>query len=505
MFKNAMLNNINNENGCCSKKTTGNACTNLFFKLCRDLKDNKEQLHQLLSDAWSEDAQITIKIIFQTRDCRGGKGERELFYMCYIWLIHNHIEVATKNIKYITEYGSYRDIFKFLNIKYVIDREIYNLIINQIHEDLNIVHNSTNSNDKKNISLLGKWLPNEKKERKIVYSIMCNLYPDLENNKTSKGKSKVYRMYRKEITTPLRNYINIAEIHMCNNTWEDINLEKIPSRCLFTNKYAFECNMTDTYNKYIEDVQNNKKKINTNQLFPHELVNKYMDNYCVQSDPLINEQWRSLEEKLHKSCLFKNSLAMCDVSGSMSGIPMSVSIALGLLVSRNTNEEYRNLVITFSESPEFFEIKGETLYERARELSKMKGGMNTDFEKCYLTILNNAIKNHISNDNMVKNIFVFSDMQFDIANNNNWNTSFENMQIEFRKHNYDLPHMIFWNLRGDTIDFPTNAGQIGVTLMSGYSSELMKYILTSSSIADINPYKVLLSIVNDPRYDEITI
>ncbi|KAK6252822.1 hypothetical protein QUC31_014542 [Theobroma cacao] len=44
-------------------------------------------------------------------------------------------------------------------------------------------------------------------------------------------------------------------------------------------------------------------------------------------------------------------MAVCDVSGSMSGISMEVSVALGVLVSELSEEPWKGKLITFSKNP----------------------------------------------------------------------------------------------------------------------------------------------------------
>jgi hypothetical protein len=49
---------------------------------------------------------------------------------------------------------------------------------------------------------------------------------------------------------------------------------------------------------------------------------------------------------------------MADVSGSMNGTPMLVSIALGILVSEITHESFRDKVLTFHECPRWHDLSG---------------------------------------------------------------------------------------------------------------------------------------------------
>ena len=67
------------ENGAVSLETTGMARVNLFFKLCRGVEE--EQLCALLEAAWAEEPLDCLKLIFNGRDCRGGKGERRIFLL----------------------------------------------------------------------------------------------------------------------------------------------------------------------------------------------------------------------------------------------------------------------------------------------------------------------------------------------------------------------------------------------------------------------------------------
>ena len=71
-----------------------------------------------------------------------------------------------------------------------------------------------------------------------------------------------------------------------------------------------------------------------------------------------------------------------DVSGSMSGTPMEVAIALGILVSEITSPSYANRCLTFSARPEWVEIDPSmSLEEKVHQVQSAPWGMNTDFEQ----------------------------------------------------------------------------------------------------------------------------
>jgi hypothetical protein len=87
-------------------------------------------------------------------------------------------------------------------------------------------------------------------------------------------------------------------------------------------------------------------------------------------------------------------------------------------------------------------------------------------------------------------------MQFDAAIRGNSQTHYEQMKAKFPK----MPQIVFWNLNGNTNDFPTTVGDNGVVLLSGYLPSLLNMVMLDS---DISPLKIMLSILNSERYDRI--
>jgi hypothetical protein len=57
-------------------------------------------------------------------------------------------------------------------------------------------------------------------------------------------------------------------------------------------------------------------------------------------------------------------LPVCDVSGSMMGLPMDVSIALGLYISERNEGIFKDAFMTFSKTPTMEYVQGDTLKER---------------------------------------------------------------------------------------------------------------------------------------------
>ncbi|KAI5330399.1 hypothetical protein L3X38_029797 [Prunus dulcis] len=105
----------------------------------------------------------------------------------------------------------------------------------------------------------------------------------------------------------------------------------------------------------------------------------------------------------------------------------------------------------------------------------MEWGMNTDFQKVFDLLLQVAVNGNLKPEHMIKRIFVFSDMEFDQASSNSWETDYEAIQRKFKEKGYEnaVPQIVFWNLRHSS-STPVSKTQPGVALLSGFSKNLMK-------------------------------
>lgn len=95
--------------------------------------------------------------------------------------------------------------------------------------------------------------------------------------------------------------------------------------------------------------------------------------------------------------------------------------------------------------------------------------MNTDFEAVFLElILPLAVKHNISKEDMIKRLFVFSDMQFDASRINTgttWETTHSVIEKAYTLAGYDVPEIIYWNLAGQAGAVPVTADQEGVAML----------------------------------------
>lgn len=490
-FLNIQNNFTKTTNNANSLKTTDNIHLDFFMQLGRDLTD--DDLNNYMRKCMYSDPYKTIAIIYNCRDRKDGKKEKEISNKAIKWLKNNNWnKTYEKNIyTYIDKYGCWKDILYILLKSQEYNFE-YKLIARQLIIDKEKLDNNNN------ISLCAKWMPSENnhydKKLNCVRQIVDEIYKLDEkklkksySDKELKNKLKIYREY---YLSPLRKKINIIESLMCKNKWTEIEYEKVPGIASKKLKNAFIKHDSERYNKYLQNVISGKSKINVTGILPHELVNYYLnsDNNDIEVNDTIEAQWKTIVEDIKKNGIFDKLIPIVDVSGSMfsannGSIPAQVSIALGLLISQCTEGLYKNKVITFSEIPEFHLIEGDTLKDQIDCIKKMNWGYNTNFELVAKLIVDFGIMYGLNDSDMPDKLVILSDMQFDQAtNNNNDNDNLELLYNTFGKNfinnNYKVPKLIYWNLNSDySGTFPVNSTIPGTSLISGFSEQLLKIFI----------------------------
>lgn len=471
------LNNTTTENGAKAYASTLNKCLDLFGQIgaCRN---NLKEAQRLFAEAYKEDPETATRILFWVRDIRGGQGERSVFRHLFKYLVEQDVELGSKLIPLVSIYGRWDDLLVLENTK--VWSNVLELIKYQFNEDLN---NLTIKD--KPISLLGKWAPSinasSKDSKRLGRTIASYL-----------GLSE--KEYRKALTS-LRNRIKIVETLMCAKEWSEIDYSKVPSRASFMYRKAFAKQDAVRYSNYLEAVEKGETKINASTLYPYDIVNQYLYK-GAKNDKTIDLQWEALPNYMEGNEF--NGLVVADVSGSMMGDPMAVSISLAMYIAeRNSCPLWKDKFITFSERPTLQTIVGKTIGERIHNLSHAAWGMNTDLLAVFKTILKAAVKNKLNPKDMPEKVIIVSDMQFDQACRSNNRTNLEQVQKIFDKAGYKVPQLIFWNVRASN-NVPITYEDNGTCLVSGCSPSTLKTLLSG---AIVTPLDTMKEVLYNERYE----
>ncbi|KAL4185494.1 hypothetical protein AMTRI_Chr10g6230 [Amborella trichopoda] len=522
------------ENNSATSLTTGNPCLDFFFRIVPDTPP--EKLTHLLSLAWDQDSLTALKLLAQLRGVRGqGKSDRENFYTAALWLHQNHPETLAENAHLFGEFGYLKDVPEILflliqgpharklrrqqqhlrrikfnlargrALKATVKEERKKKRLNHarialerydsdsqyryLHDRISEIFakllvsdlNHANCGDIKSLSLAVKWCPSLDSSYDritlICESIAKRIFPkDTDPEYTLlEERHYAYRIrdrLRKEFLVPLRKALELPEIY------------EVASVAMKTYKKLFEKHDAERFERFLGEVRRGETKIAAGALLPHQIL-------ASGEDQVAELQWRRMVEHMKKQGKLSNCLAVCDVSGSMEGRPMEVCVALGLLVS------------VLSEEPWKGTIEGETIFERRKFVERMDWGSNTDFQKVFDLLLEVAETGGLEREKMIKRLFVFSDMEFDQASTNQWETDYMVIERKFTERGYGKPpQIVFWNLR-DSRSTPVVSGQEGVALVIGFSKNLLKGFMDSGGV--INSELIMQEAIAGKLFEKLVV
>lgn len=469
------------ENGAYALNTTGDALVDLFGTIGALRNADENRITTLFAEAFKENPLLATKMLFYARDIRGGLGERRVFRVILKYMAEYHTDAIRKNIKYIPEFGRYDDLYTFVGTP--VENDMWKFMKEQWIIDLNAMVGG------QPISLLAKWIKTPYSSSKDTSKLGVLTGFKLGYKDTKQFKKTLKKM---------REYLVIVEKQMTDNKWKQIAYETVPSRASMIYRNAFKRHDEDRYSEFINKAFNGEAKINASTLYPYDIVEKFLNYHSVPNIKTLEAQWKQLPNYVEDGI---DAIVMADVSGSMTGRPMATSIGLAIYFAERNKGAYKNMFMTFSSRPQFVYLKGNTLEQKIRNCERADWGMNTNFEAAFKTILNVAIKNKVAPKDMPKSLIVISDMEFDRASCDSW-IFYDIMKKEFRRHGYEIPNIVFWNVESRNDVFHADASHKGVQLCSGQSSTIFKQLIKSIGMT---PVEMMIKTLDSERYSCINI
>lgn len=516
MSKNVFLNQMTKSlnltevpNGAIMNKSTLNSLLDLFGRIGSLRQCSEDEITTLFDKAYKEDSLRAIKCVFYAGDILEGQGERRTFRILMKHIAINYTQALKNNLNLIPELNRWDSIYALFDTP--LEEAAIGLIKHQILADLK-------SNKP---SLCAKWLKScntSSKEscelgKKTARLLNLGNFSDPNSFEYKKKNEFIYR----KVLSNLRERINVVEKKMSSANWSDINYNHVPSKAMANYKEAFDRNDSERFGLYIEGLKTGETKINSKALYPYEIVKNIMRNPHHMNDmqkSIAEAQWNSLPNYITNPDM--KGLCVVDVSGSMSGIPMEVAVSLGLYVSERCTGVYHNKFITFSENPSIVDVKGDTIFDKVNNMRGADWGYNTNLEKVFDLILNTALKNKASQEDIPEYLIIITDMGWDSLEGNSRyrgfgnNTFIESMRNRFESHGYKMPILVLWNVDSDV--FPMTADENGWISVSGYSPTVFKALLSEELLGaedleaeKINPVDAMLVVLDGERYNSITI
>lgn len=508
----------------------------LFAGISRDTPS--EKLNSLVTkyiDSITAENQVEMicdlfVIMFEKRDCRGGEGEKQLFIDIFNKIFSIYPDLTVAVVSLVPFYGSWLDIWKIATIEnQVLLSEIFNVSSKQMLEDIQ----SLNDDKIDNITLCAKWTPSEGTQhyRKLetkINNYLKMIFPE---------STTLQKDYRKTVKI-LREKINVTEQLMCSGRWADIDPKKTPSVCTNKNRKSFlnlslKEEMTtedwETGNRY----RNNQDRVKCRQrwmkavkegvvkgkqLDPVTLVDAVQSTTDQSELDLIDAQYNNLlkkiRNKINQSIMdgnipMDNIIPMVDMSGSMSGLPMSAAIGLGIMLSELCNPKYSNTLISFTSTCDVVHLDHtQPFSERVKHIMSLPVGYSTNFDLAMQRVCK-IVKEKRLEQHELPSICILSDMQMDCSHMFGYSSTtdekikkmFENVGNELCGTPYTRPRTVHWNLRANVSGYPVEAHENNVQSITGYSASLLDLILSGKP--NPTPFETMRRKLDEERYDII--
>ena len=168
-------------------------------------------------------------------------------------------------------------------------------------------------------------------------------------------------------------------------------------------------------------------------------------------------------------------------------------------------------------SPQLVDLsKGKSLKDKILIAKRYNEAANTNIEAVFDLILKTAVQNHMEQKDLPNNILIVSDMEFDtcagsnhydpynyhaIRNNGLPNNLFKEIEKRYVAAGYKIPRMVFWNVCSRTGTIPVKENDLGVALVSGFSVNIVKMVMSNKT----DPFECLVETLMSERYAQITV
>ena len=500
-FMNGLSNAANytyTENGAVTHTTTRSNLLDMFAMGAAMRKRSNEDVILMFRKAFDENPVYALKCLFYIRDVRGGQGERRFFRVCMKDLATYNTEAALRNLRHVPEFGRWDDLYVFVGTP--LEGAAMNFMKEQLALDVQC----------KTPSLLAKWLKSENTssaESRRLATI------------TRKAFGMNHKQYRKTLSV-LRTRINVLERLMSENRWDEIEFDKIPSKAGMIYKNAFARHDLEREKSikgiqtYAEFARDTTKKVNAKTLYPYECVEEAIKCVCSwrhvdETQRLMtNKYWENLADYFQGASL--NALAVVDTSASMRGTALNVAISLGMYCAEKAGGPFAGHYIAFSRDPRLVKVEGVDFCDKVKRIYDTNLCENTDIEKTFDMLLDTAMRNGCSQEDLPKNIIIISDMEFDAArgagrvynwrtghyeeNNSNVDTLMERIAKKWATYGYQMPHLIFWNVDARQNNIPM-LGNGPISYVSGFSPSIFQTIMTGKT-----GYDLMMEKLNSERY-----
>ena len=440
--------------------TSFNANLDLYAGISRFNREDEIKL--TFRNAYHEDRVLALANFLYILDIREGKGERRIFKTIFKDLCDFAPDDAKIILSHIGSLGRYDYILEGLFTE--IEDDVLELIKDTLQNDLASEHPT----------LLAKWLPSHR-----THGV---------SSQTAKYLIKKLGINEKEyrqMLSKLRSKINIVEKNLSSKNYDNIVFEEVPTKAMLKYTYTFNEKIGERFSEYKKSLVKGEAKINTNGLFCYEVIKNVYNQSCDQE--IMNAMW---ENQKSIDTGDNNILVVADTSGSMmsyGALPYCSAIGLAIYTAERNKGIFKDMFITFSSNPMLQEVRGDTIFQKVRNIKSIVS--NTDIDKVFELLLKSMKDSNATQEDLPSHILIISDMEFDDGVYSKGGTNFTGWKKAFKEEGFELPKVVFWNVAGRTDGLPVTKNDNDVIMISGFSTNLLENIF---NIENFNPLDQML-------------
>jgi hypothetical protein len=190
---------------------------------------------------------------------------------------------------------------------------------------------------------------------------------------------------------------------------------------------------------------------------------------------------------------------------SDAAAPINVAISLGMYCAERAGGPFAGHYVSFSGQPRLVTVEGVDFCDKVKRIYDTNLCQNTNIEATFDMLLNTAIANRCTQEDLPQNIIVISDMEFDQGTGNRswsgarqaWNpkTLMEQIRVKWANHGYRMPHLIYWNVDARQNNIPEDMGCGLVSYVSGMSPSIFEQIMSGKT-----GYDLMMEKLDSERY-----
>lgn len=475
------------ENGAVMYETSGSKLVDLNFAAASLRQKSAAEIGSMFTNAYFENPEYAVRWLFYLRDVRGaGLGERRSFRICLAKLAELDPESVKNLVPAVAEYGRFDDLYCLFGTP------CEGVVIDYFDRTLTADREAMLAG--RPCSLLAKWLKSPNTSSPESRAIARKIY-------TAFGITE--KAYRK-LLSALRKHIDVVEARMSAKDWAGIDYQKVPSAANLRYAKAFLRNDEERRREYLGKLDKGEAKINAAACFPSDIVYRYMSDNANAS--VYENMWKALPSAdFEKPCI-----CVADTSGSMmcvtcdpkSGVrPYDVACALAIYCSEHMPEPFKDKCVTFESRPHYVDFSNcKTLGNKIRLYQSTGFGGSTNIEAVMKLILDTAVKNGARQED-IPNVCILSDMEFNACVEGSGRAAlFDAIRAQYNTAGYELPRVFFWNLASRTNGIPLKQSPNGVGLVSGFSQNTIKMLLSEKN----SPWDILKDALDAERYARVT-